>query len=490
MPIDYSTLLGSRLFSLTPDGYYFRSVTSLPPVVCTNVSFLLLLLNPRFTLFSFLHHHSSTCSSRSVADINLLDFADFAEAPEPAPEAYSFNPAGILGGSGPAATGRPYTKWYNIHERYTLADFKTEGIILGCMAVVLVLHLFGARLNRSKAKKWIRAHAAPLAAEFSLVGFTRVSSALADKSGDELIQALADANLQKGDALLREKSLFEFATYATGRANVAFVDVKLTLAKRFNPFLTAVETIFGFFFDSMATLGDTMEAIMYPFDGKESLLVRSSVPGTAELKAKDTKSAFDGFVWALVNKSNMKQVRDERYDISITFTKDNNRLPVWLTVMSESAEITETMLTPELIKAAESAGDLLDYLIISDQPTEKPTTINETASRKRIFLKYRLPANDDYEPLLPLFKYFMRTPDILVQSAHFRPAVVAKLKSVRDDAVKQIQKVDEDEEGRGACSGTREGQETQARPGPEGPRRQGSRRNISRRSGRRSCASL
>lgn len=317
-------------------------------------------------------------------------------------------------------------------------------MILGAIAVIMVLHLFGASLNRSKAKKWIRAHAATLASEFSLVGFNRVSSSLADKTGDELVQALADSNVQKGDALLKEKSLFEFATYATGRANVAFVDVKLTLNKRFNPFLTISENVLGFMFDSMAAEGDKMEAIMYPFDGREGSLV-PALPGAAELRAKDSKSTYDGFVWALVNKNSMKQVRDDRYDVSLTFTKDNNRLPVWLTVMSESAEITDTMLTPELVKAAESAGDLLEYLIISDQPTEKPRTINETAPRKRIFLKYRLPSNDDYTSLVPIFQYFIRVPDILVQAAHFRPAVLAKVKAVRDDAIKQIQKFDEDE---------------------------------------------
>jgi hypothetical protein len=42
--------------------------------------------------------------------------------------------------------------------------------------------------------------------------------------------------------------------------------------------------------------------------------------------------------------------------------------------MTESAEITDALLTPELIKAAELAGDLLEFLIVSDQPIEKPRT--------------------------------------------------------------------------------------------------------------------
>lgn len=254
-----------------------------------------------------------------------------------------------------------------------MSDFKTEGIILLVVALVLGLHLIGARLNRSKAKKWIRAHAATLAAEFALVGFSGVPVSAGDKAGDELLQALTASNVQQGDNVLKEKSLFEFATYATGRANVAFVDVKITLKKRFNPLKTFAEQVLGFFIDSFTQPEDALEAILYPFDGKEALTV-PGLPGAAELRAKESKSSFDGFVWALVHKECMKQVRDDRYDVSLTYTKDHAKLPSWLTVMTESAEITDLLLTPELIAAAEAAGDRLEYLIISDQPIEKPTT--------------------------------------------------------------------------------------------------------------------
>jgi hypothetical protein len=40
--------------------------------------------------------------------------------------------------------------------------------------------------------------------------------------------------------------------------------------------------------------------------------------------------------------------------------------------MSESAEVTEFLLTPELIKAIEDAGELLEHLIITDQPIDRP----------------------------------------------------------------------------------------------------------------------
>lgn len=75
--------------------------------------------------------------------------------------------------------------------------------------------------------------------------------------------------------------------------------------------------------------------------------------------------------------------------------------------------------------------------------TEK-YSLNETNPRKRIFLKYRLPSNNDYTNLVPIFKYFLRLTDRLVQVAHFRPEVLRKVKAVREATVKQIQKADEE----------------------------------------------
>lgn len=71
--------------------------------------------------------------------------------------------------------------------------------------------------------------------------------------------------------------------------------------------------------------------------------------------------------------------------------------------------------------------------------------LEETTPRKRIFLKYRLPSDNNYEPLLPLFRYFVRITDQLVKDAHFRPEVLRKVKSIRDETVKQIQKADVEE---------------------------------------------
>lgn len=75
--------------------------------------------------------------------------------------------------------------------------------------------------------------------------------------------------------------------------------------------------------------------------------------------------------------------------------------------------------------------------------TSKTNSIDETTPRKRVFLKYRIPSNNDYTSLLPIFKCFLRITDHLTQVAHFRQAVIRKVKGTREEIIKQLQKADE-----------------------------------------------
>lgn len=74
-----------------------------------------------------------------------------------------------------------------------------------------------------------------------------------------------------------------------------------------------------------------------------------------------------------------------------------------------------------------------------------PNRLDETVPRKRIFLRYSLPSNNDYTNLVPIFQYFLRISDQLAKSAHFRPEVVKKVKAVREAMIKKIQKAEEEE---------------------------------------------
>ena len=242
--------------------------------------------------------------------------------------------------------------------------------------VIAGLHIWGRRKNKRKARSWVAAHAPTLEKEYAVVGMSGQRPKKSALAFDEA-QSAAEEESTPLSEILQEKTAQEYMGYATGRQNVAFMDIKLKLFKRYNPMTLLLEFIFSFLFESIRAPRERMELTTYTFDGKERDMV--PVRSKAELEAKDSRfkglpqSGYDAFVWAVVHKDGMKSLRDERYDISLTATKDHARLPIWATTMSESAEVTEQLLSKELAQAIEQAGDDFEHLIVTDQPIDKPT---------------------------------------------------------------------------------------------------------------------
>jgi hypothetical protein len=307
--------------------------------------------------------------------VNVADFADYAGAPEPTPAISPFTTATAAQAVPTSTVGQvPYTKWYRVWERASVDDFKLELYVLPLIVVIVALHLWGTRKNRSKAQRWIKAHAPVLQQEFAQVGYVRPRASVDDVGAVGLTQATEKANQDSMDTslLLREKAANEFTTYATGRQNVAFVDFKLTLAKRYNPLMQVGEQLISMFFESMTAPEERLEATSYVFDGRENSIAPYYAKG--EQKKSVGNSTFDGFVFAVIHKDLMKRLREDRYDLSLTATKDHAKLPIWTTIMSENAAVTDTILTPELIKAIHDAGDNFEALVITDQPMDQPKT--------------------------------------------------------------------------------------------------------------------
>jgi len=257
-----------------------------------------------------------------------------------------------------------------VWERVTLADFYQELFLVPILLLVIALNLWGSRANRHRAKQWAATHLPLLESEFASIGFSgRAGRHNSPKLDDSQTGSTLAGSTDVPDDMLREKSKGEYITYATGRQNVAWLDVKVTLYPRYNPFKWIGELALSFFFDTMTAPAERVEATVYCFDGKE----KSLVPSPSQSGSGGSKdSTYDGFVWAIVHKDKMKQLRDDRYDISLTTTKDHAKLPAWATCMSESAEVTEALLTPDLLKAINDAGEDLEALIVTDQPIDAP----------------------------------------------------------------------------------------------------------------------
>ncbi|RMZ30321.1 hypothetical protein D0859_05564 [Hortaea werneckii] len=387
---------------------------------------------------------SAVSSASTEVDADFADFATAASPVAPSHAASAASSAAATPGSSTAyltSTGRPYTKWYRVWERVTIADFFQELFILPVLLVVILAHLWGTRANRHRAKEWAAAHLPMLESEFASIGFSgsRTSPKPDDADGNGLAKAMVGTTDVPAD-MLREKSKSEYVTYCTGRQNVACMDIKLSLYPRFNPFRWFGESILSFFVDSVPAPVERMEATTYCFDGKEKSLVPATAQGGSGPATKD--SSFDGFVFAIVHKDKMRQLRDDRFDVSLTSTKDHPKLPAWATVMSESAEVTEALLTPDLVKAVTDAGEDLEALIISDMPVDAPKKLNDLVPKKRIHLSMKLntrPASTS------MFATFLRLPDHLAASAHFRPEAMRKIKATREDEAKKIRRLDEEE---------------------------------------------
>ncbi|KAF9701201.1 hypothetical protein EKO04_000927 [Ascochyta lentis] len=366
------------------------------------------------------------------------DFADYAGAPDPSPVDHASLTTSSVPAAATGIAGRPYTAWYRVWERTTADDFKLEMYILPFLFAIIVVHVWGTKRNRSKARNWAKSHVPVLQNEFVQVGYLQPAEGSTGVGNDDLAGALAEA--AKLDKVLREKKADEYTTYATGRQNTAFVDFKLTLAKRFNPFLRFGEHILPLFFESFPPPQERLEATAYVFDGQETKI--APVYGKTDAK-KVPNSTFDGFVFAVVHKDIMKRLRDDRYDLSLTTTRDHAKLPVWTTVMSESAEVTDTLLTPELIKAIHDAGDAFEALVVTDQPLDQPKTLDDTKPRKRINLSLKL--QSDYTNTLPVFTQFLRLPDHLASAAHFRPEALRRIRQTREEQISKIRRLDEEE---------------------------------------------
>ncbi|KAG5293706.1 DUF1682 domain-containing protein [Histoplasma capsulatum G186AR] len=394
------------------------------------------------------------------------DFAEFASGnPEPPPPVIhpasastpgaAGTPQSATGGALPAAAdhARPYTAWYRVWERHSRQDFVQEAFVIPFIACLLLLHVWGMGKNRRKAKKWAQAHLPILQSEFAVVGYGGVGARRAPSAdnvqAEGLPAAAASADLVVPESVLKEKTGTEFATYATGRQNVAFLDVSINLFRWYNPLYMLGDSVISMFLDSWPVPVERVQCTAYAFDGKERDLVPAPSAVEKELIEQRTKgannSSYDGFVFAVVHKNCMRRLREDRYDISLTFTKDNPKLPEWATVMSESAEITELMLTADLIKAIEEAGEDFEYLIITDQPLDKPTKIDETTPGKRINLSLCLPKSNSYSSTLPIFTYFLRLTDRVVSTAHFRAEVVRKLRNTRDEEVRKLRRAHDEE---------------------------------------------
>ncbi|KAL1411050.1 hypothetical protein Q8F55_001997 [Vanrija albida] len=208
------------------------------------------------------------------------------------------------------------------------AAFKFEAYMLAVLGGYVVLHLLGKAYNTGRAKKLYEPYTALIKSQFTLVRPpTASSSAL-------------------------------WLLYATGRRNVLALHATLTLLP---------------YHDILTLLFELTWSIIEPtYDVGEGLVFNLTLGrGNAGLQGEGLG------VWALVNKNSLKKVKEQRYDLSFPRLHESASVPVTHTVFSEHSDVNDVVFkTPNVgvkeVLADPVAADVLKYLIITDQPSERP----------------------------------------------------------------------------------------------------------------------
>ncbi|KZW04082.1 DUF1682-domain-containing protein [Exidia glandulosa HHB12029] len=270
------------------------------------------------------------------------------------------------------------------------AVFKEEAFVLAFVLGYLFLWQWGKWANKSKANAWLEAHRSLLTAQFSKP--TSASGTLIQDGGSD------------------------FYNFSTGRRGVSSLHTVFSLLPRHDLFELAIQ--FG---------RGLIELDYRPYDKIELDFTLSPSAGVPN------------FVWAVVDKDDVKSFKQDRWDLTFAKTTDVPTLPAQYTVFTEVADVTETLLKPNAflnlatILKDPAQNRYFKSLSVSDLPMEAPdTTIPLMEQPKHVVLTLELPSNPD--ETLPLVQAAFAFVDYL-ESRNFtlRPETKPKLKKVRAD---------------------------------------------------------
>ncbi|KAG6378534.1 DUF1682-domain-containing protein [Boletus reticuloceps] len=163
----------------------------------------------------------------------------------------------------------------------------------------------------------------------------------------------------------------------------------------------------------------------------------------------DAAAALPDFVWAVINKSELTTIKDNRWDLTFTRTTEHSSLPPMFSIMSEFADVSDALFklhlspstTLSTLLATPPSLTYLRSLSITDQPHERPqlaaSYVAEKHTSKRVFLDISIPKQPS--DILPLVDAVFALVDILAAGkVSLRPETKAKIRKVREDIEKEI----------------------------------------------------
>ncbi|KAJ3908461.1 hypothetical protein F5879DRAFT_985567 [Lentinula edodes] len=267
------------------------------------------------------------------------------------------------------------------------AYFKNEVFLLGALLFYVAFFFVGQFVNAKKAEKWVSGYRDLLKRQFSN----------------------PDVN-----GLVRDGHS-DFFTFSTGRRNVD----SLHTIFRLKPYHDLAQTVF-------LTIWSLVDLQYSPIND-------------LQLDFKLFSSALPhDFVWAVVAKDELKNIKDSRWDLTFTKASENSNLPPNMSIMSELADVTEAIFKSTAILDALKDPKIAPYfrsLSVTDQPRERPSKLSKP--EKHVILSLVCPPSSHVDDLNGLVSALFPFIDSLTKVS-LRPETKTKLKKVRETFEKTL----------------------------------------------------
>ncbi|CAH7685600.1 hypothetical protein PPACK8108_LOCUS20158 [Phakopsora pachyrhizi] len=234
------------------------------------------------------------------------------------------------------------------------SQLKVEGFILLLLVIYIFLSYSGRKFNQRLVKKWCLSHNELLSSEFEQVG-------IPDESDGHL-----DLFIANGCSL--------FYSHATGgKKSCRSLMIKFSLRPRQDLPYMIYEEIRSAIDLSWVGRSDRIELVFNLSPSSTSNHKNSDGNFQKPFESKDL------FVWAIAEKRVMNVLREDRWDVrNFTEIKESSLLPSQMVVLSESGEITETILKSqevglvEMFKSEPLFLKIFDSLVLSGTTPIEP----------------------------------------------------------------------------------------------------------------------
>lgn len=222
--------------------------------------------------------------------------------------------------------------------------------------------------------------------------------------------------------LYEKDSAESYASYATGRKNIAKANIVFRLAPRQNLLVWLMEMAFSFF----------TESVLYPTDRVEIVLTPSV--------------DYENFISAVVSKLGMNEYRKFNYYLSLTRTSDSALLPESFVFMSEVNEYQEKTFTSKLAESLKlSMASFVRFVAFTDQPQDRPEQLRDLIPHRRIVISLNLvTGKQELAQLSELLAAVFDVVDkIAEQEITFKPEASRKVVKARELEISKIKKLEE-----------------------------------------------